>query len=171
MNDNNQLNKKAHIGLMALLIVATVGGVLMMPLGASGAGLQDENETNVSDVAPYYSDATETPDVDGWTQGHREPTLSNVLHWISRLPSLVLGDGGDAQGGGNASTLMFSVVLIGGLVSVGSRSGVGVVGGSVLVTGGIAGFATTAFLPSWSYVVLLFVVGGLLAAVAVRLWR
>lgn len=168
--DDNQLKKQARIVVVCLLALATVAAVLMLPIGASGSLAQD-NETNVSDVAPYYENSTATPDVENWTDGHRNPSLSNLLHWLSRLPNFVVGTGGAAQGGGSASTLMFSMVLLGGIVSVGTRSGVGVVGGSVLATAGIAGFATTAFLPAWSYVVLLFIVGGLLAAVAVRLWR
>jgi hypothetical protein len=132
---------------------------------------QQNNSTNVSDVAPYYEEGTATPDTDRWTDGHREPALTTLLEYLARAPGFILGNGGAAQGGGLASGLLLSVVLLGGVVSVGATSNVGSVGGAVLGVVGVVGLATAGFVPAWMRVVVLFGLGAVLAAVVIRIWR
>lgn len=161
-----------HTRKTALGGVAVVAALLLVMLvQVPAVAVAQDNDTNVSDIAPYYENQTATPDVANWTDGRRDPTLANMTHYLSRIPSFVLGSGGEAQGGGSATTLVFSVLLLGGVIGVATGSGVGAVGGVVLGVVGVAGFASTALLPAWLYVVLLFVVGGALAAVAIRVWQ
>lgn len=151
---------------VVVVFVATSAGA-----GVGTAAAQDNNTTNVSEVAPYYENQTRTPAVDSWTSGARDPSLANLTNYLARIPGFVLGDGGDAQGGGSATGLVFGLLLLGGLVGVASGTTLGGVGGSVLGVIGVAGFATAGLLPWWLYVVLLFVVGGVAAAVGIRIWR
>jgi len=170
MQDTPTSTSEPHRSLLGGALLAVVV-ILIATAGGGVVAAQQNNSTNVSDVAPYYENQTQTPNVDGWTSGARGPSLANFTNYIARIPGFILGDGGDAQGGGSATNLVFGLMLLAGLVGVASGSSLGGVGGTVLGVVGVAGFATAALLPWWLYVTLLFVVGAVAAALGIRIWR
>lgn len=126
---------------------------------------------DIRNVANYYGNETTEVDNESWTTDHREPTLANWTHYITRIGSFVVGDGGDAQGGGSANALIIGLLFLGAFVGVAVRGQVGTVAGAVLGVIGIAGLVATAVVPGWLYPVVLFILGAVLSVVAIRLWR
>lgn len=161
-----------HRRIALVAVVSLVLGLLWAGgFGTATVAAQTNNTTNISEVAPYYENHTDTPNLESWTAGATEPSVATLAHWLSRIPTFVLGDGGTAQGGGPMAGLLFSVILIGGVAAVGSSASVGSVGGAVLGTVGILGLVAAGFVPVWLKVILLFVLGAVASIVIIDIWR
>lgn len=150
----------------ALLIVVLFSSVL-----SAGAVAAQDNTTNATDKAPYYNNSSTAVANESWTEGHEEPTLANFTHYLTRVGGFVIGDGGSAQGGGSANSMIVGLLFMGafGAVAVGGRFGS--VGGVVMGTAAIGGLATASIIPTWLYPVVLFAVGGIASIVAIRTFR
>lgn len=156
---------KIHIAFVALLAAVLVVGIF----GTSATLATTGNNTSAK--APYYENQSTDVANESWTADHEDPTLANFTHYLTRVGGFVIGDGGQAQGGGSANGIIVGLVFMAAFVGVAVGTGVGSVAGAVLATIGIGGLVTAAVAPAWIYPVLLFVLGGLLSLVAIRLWR
>jgi hypothetical protein len=158
------VNVALLVGL--LVLVCTVGAF------AGSAGAVQENETNVSDKAPYYADNTSAVDNESWMEGHREPSLANILHYSTRFSSFVVGTGSPSQGGAGFTGPLITGMLVYGAVIAGMyQSGIGPVGGSVTMVVASFGLTTAGLAPMWVFAVGLFGIGGVLAWVLRRALR
>lgn len=150
---------------------ALLGGVLLTTLPAPAAAANTATPTpSLDGKAPYYNSTTPAVDNQSWTHGHREPTLQNVTHYLTRVGGFVVGDQ-PAQGGGFAGPLILMLVLGGAFVGSTLGGGVGPVGGSVLFVTGVSGLVTANVAPAWSYPVIIFVFGAIVSMVVIRTFR
>jgi hypothetical protein len=152
-----ELAAAAALALVALSLVT--GGLAM-----TGVGVADAQEQ------PYGNETANASD-DGWTEGHRDVTLANVTHYVSRVGTFFVGEDPSDAGVGPIFTGLvvgvFSVVLLGtsrsGLIASGTMS--------VLVAAGLAAPSGAGLLPRWLYgvvVMLVALVAGVLYVRTVR---
>jgi len=166
MMDTTKQEKNRRVGvLLALLaVVASVG-----LLAGAGAAVP-ENGTNVSEKAPYYSNNSTAVDNSSWMEGHREPSLANVVHYSTRFSAFVIGTGTQQEGGWTGPVIT-GLVVYGMVMSLIYRAGIGPVGGSVTMVTASFGLTTAGLAPMWVFAVGLFGVGGILAWVIRRALR
>lgn len=140
-----------------------IGAILLLTVYAAPASAQANNTT-----ADYYNNTTTVVGNASWMAGHEDATLANTTHFLTRLATFVIGDGGS---GAAAGTLFTGLIIFGvvGAMTAGSRPGM--VGGAVLGVGSIAGLVAAGFAPQWLYAVVLFVLGIIGTAVYRRATR
>lgn len=155
----------------ALLVTVLLSSALLVLVGGMPAAAQDNNTTNISDVAPYYANNTSDVANESWMHGHEAPTLANFSHYLTRVGGFIVGNGGQAQGGGSMQGLILGLIIMASFVGIAVGPGVGGVGGAVLAVIGVAGLVSAALVPGWLYPVVLFVVGAILAVVVIRAYR
>jgi len=145
-------NTLITVGLIALALVVTVGPVAAAP--------------------DYYNNSTTETGQDVWMDGHEDPSITNVTHYIGRLQAVVFGSGVSAQGGGGAA----SALLSGGMVVavfLGAAFGtsIGAPAAVVIAVATASSLAALNLLPAWLYAIMLFVLGLMATAVFLRSQR
>jgi len=155
----------------AALAVTAVAALLTVLLLASAPAVAENNTTNLSDKAPYY--ANETSDVanESWMQGRENATLDNILAYAGRIDSFIVGSGVQAQGdAGYAAPLLVGVLLVGGIIGTGVGTGIGLVGGGVIMVATVFAFVQVGIAPAWLYPLVLFGVGLILSTILKRVY-
>jgi len=121
---------------------------------------------NASDFAPLFQNTT-SPDTGNWTNGSRNASLDTLADYMGRLPGLTLGGSG---GLGAAGAFVFGLLVF-GLVTVGtSAAAAGPTMGAVAGATSMGVLTALGLAPEWLYVVVLFVLGSVGAAVVIRAW-
>jgi len=165
--------RRVAAGVLAVAAVIIAAG-LVAPAGASTAGVaaQENNTTNISDVASYYDNESAVVANESWMDGREIWTLDNGLNYLSRLSTFVIGSGHTAQGGaGSAGALVTGLVVFGVFAGMVVGSGVGAVAGAVLAVATTVGVIQIGLAPAWLYAVVLFLLGGLATTAFVRALR
>lgn len=162
---------KAWLHILAGAVLVSAFAVATLGFGVT-PGVAANNTTtaaNLSDVAPYYANQSTAVNNASWMANHSDPTLQNATFHLVRFVSFVIGTGDPAPGGvGLTGPLMLTLTLMGAFLGTLVNTRTGMVGGGVLAVMAIAAFSTVGMAPSWLYVVLLFVLGLILSAVARR---
>jgi hypothetical protein len=173
MTDSNPTpRRRVMAAVIAIALLANVVGVAAL-LAAPAAGQAGNTPTaspSLDEKAPYYSNDTADVDNETWLEGRREPTLANVTHLLTRVGGFVIGDA-PAQGGGYAGPMITAIVLGGAIMGAVAGTGVGIVGGGVLLVTGFFGLVSLAVAPVWLYPVAIFVVGGIVSMIVLRSLR
>ncbi|MGZ0745721.1 hypothetical protein [Haloparvum sp. AD34] len=166
MTGENQRNRRR-----TALAVAGIAALLTLVLLASAPAVAENNTTNLSDKAPYY--ANETSDVanESWMQGRENATLDNILAYAGRIDAFIIGSGYETQGNtGYAAPLLVGVLLAGGIIGTGVGTGVGLVGGGVIMVSTVYAFVQVGIAPQWLYALVLFGVGLILSTILKRVY-
>lgn len=143
--------------LLALLVVGVAGAILAvvsMPVAAQ------TTPTNISDVAPYYTNQSSDVDNESWYNGTTNATLDSLGDMASRLGPYFIGTGEmDPSGTGFQGILLTGFIMIAMFLGAWAMLPVGSVGGGVLAI--VVGYGMTelGLAPQWFRVVLVFAVG------------
>lgn len=155
---------------LGALAIVTMIALTFLPATAT-AGVANQAGNTIDSVAPYYAQDDDSVRNETWMQNRTKPTLDNVTHYMTRVAGFAIGQQ-SAQGGvGPAGVMLFSIVLFGAYVGVNDDQHLGPVGGSVLVVSLASGVATVGLAPHWIYAVVVFILGLILSAVAIRILR
>jgi hypothetical protein len=177
-DSNPTPRRRVMAAVIAIALLANVVGVAAL-LAAPAAGQAGNTPTasptatptaSLDEKAPYYNNETASVDNETWLEGRREPTLANVTHLLTRVGGFVIGDA-PAQGGGYAGPMITAIVLGGAIMGAVAGTGVGIVGGGVLLVTGFFGLVSLAVAPVWLYPVAIFVVGGIVSMIVLRSLR
>jgi hypothetical protein len=163
----------AAIAAALVLNVLGLGAILATPTAAQAGNTPTSTGTPTPDLgeqAPYYEDETAEVDNRSWTYGHRAPTLANVTHYLTRVGTFIVGNE-PAQGGGYAGPLILMLVFGGGILGSIAGTGVGPIGGAVLLVTGSAGLVGINLAPVWLYPVVIIIVGGIATMITLRAIR
>lgn len=139
-----------------------------MAFGFTGAVTGQETTENASSSAPMYEEQESEVDTGAWTADNEEPTLDAILTYVSRLGSFVVGTGTGEDIDQSTGPLLVGALLVGTVLGVVVGTGIGTVGGSALIVSGAYAAVGVGIAPTWSYAVVVFGVGLVLATVARR---
>lgn len=158
---------RVAVVLAALLLV----GLGLAGLAAPADAAPPTPTQNVTDKAPYYADNTSDVANESWMDGHEEPTLANVTHYLARVGGFVVGEQSLAGAPGSAGPLLTGFVLLGLVGGAAIGGGIGAAGGVALTVAVVGVLAGAALLPQWLYAVVLIGVALVATAALLRLLR
>ena len=119
-----------------------------------------------ADIAPVGTAVNASPDTSGWVDGATNATLATLANYVARVPGVAVG----GSGLGGVAALALGIVVVTGIMAAPSTVNAGPVAGAVVGTVGIAAVVSIGLAPQWLWVVALFGIGGVGAAVVIRLW-
>jgi len=138
------------------LVLVCLG--LLVVLGSLGAGVvaADNNSTDPD----YYDNSSNDTGQDVWMQGHEDPTIANITHYVALMQNYVIGGGMNAQGGvGSAGALLVGGIVVAIGIGTGVGSGLGTQGGVALGTALLGTLSGVGLLPEWMFALMLFLLG------------
>lgn len=151
--------------VLGLVVVSIATGLFVVSGPAAAAG----NSSNLSSLAPYYSNNSTVVDNSSWMAGHKKATLDTVINLITRIGPYLIGSGYSAQGGiGFAGNLIMGILVFGVFVGASMGTNIGSVGGSVLAIAFAAALMTVGLMPQWLFAVILIGLGTVAAIVLIR---
>lgn len=157
--------------VVGALWVAVAIGLLAFLTDVASAQATPTPTVNASDVAPYYADATATPD-NSTLANRSDPTLENVSFWAVQSGGWIFGTGSLAPGGvGLAGPLLIGVTAGGALLGPIGAERVGPVAGGVLAMSVLFGLGAATITPAWVPAMGLFLLGLLVTVVVLRTLR
>lgn len=141
MLSDRQRTAAAALGLgIAVLMLLALG-----PVGAAG-----QQYNNTSTAAPYYNNESTTGVGDAfWLDLDPGAPTETMIELGQRLPTFIGLGSPDPSGAGFQGTLLTGLLMAGTALGATFRSGVGIVGGSVLSV--VVGYVLTdfGFAPLW----------------------
>lgn len=166
-----------HRGLIAVgVLVLVVASLVVVPGVAEGAAANDETTTvstvSVEEKAPYYANhSNESAGVESWMDGREDPTLANVTHYLTRVPSFLVGTGSMSGGSGPVGTVLSGLIVLAAFLGTTIGTPVGPVGGTTVSMIALAGLTSVGMLPEWLFAVALFGVGLVATKVFISIYR
>lgn len=169
----NRTRGQWRVLVAALAVIGTIVLVGLLPASAGAAGLdvaaQENNTTNISDVAGYYNETNTSVANESWMDGRSTWSFDNGVNYLTRISTFLIGSGHAAAGGaGSAGALVTGIAVIGAFGGMMVGSGVGAVAGGVLGVATTIGVIEIGLAPSWLYAVVLFLIGGIATTAFVR---
>lgn len=145
------MNKKKLLFVAAVLLAAAVGAV---------AGAEQ----------PYGNQSNDTVE-ENWTEGHEEPTLTNMTHYVSRIGTFVVGDDPTDPGIGP----IFVGLIVGAMsIQLMGQSRTGLIASGTMAVFAIAALSAplgAGFLPRWLYGSVVMLIALIAGVVYVRMMR